>query len=101
MAPWVTRGKTGPDASTEPDPFNRRRHGDTREARSARHWRDAEHRRQPRTAESSRGDTVTVRALVSRGVDTPPAVEDITLPDLGPGGVRVKVRAAGVCHSDL
>ncbi|GIJ55154.1 alcohol dehydrogenase catalytic domain-containing protein [Virgisporangium aurantiacum] len=42
-----------------------------------------------------------VRALVSRGVDGPLVVEDITLPDLGPDSVRVRVRAAGVCHSDL
>jgi S-(hydroxymethyl)glutathione dehydrogenase/alcohol dehydrogenase len=42
-----------------------------------------------------------VRALVSRGRDAQPAVEDIQLPALGPGLVRVRVRAAGVCHSDL
>lgn len=44
---------------------------------------------------------MTVRALVSRGVGEPLAVEQINLPDLGPDGVRVRVRAAGVCHSDL
>jgi S-(hydroxymethyl)glutathione dehydrogenase/alcohol dehydrogenase len=44
---------------------------------------------------------VTVRALVSRGVGEPLVVEDINLPGLGPDGVRVKIRAAGVCHSDL
>jgi S-(hydroxymethyl)glutathione dehydrogenase/alcohol dehydrogenase len=39
--------------------------------------------------------------LVSRGRDAPLAVEDIDLPEVGPGLVRVRVRAAGVCHSDL
>jgi S-(hydroxymethyl)glutathione dehydrogenase/alcohol dehydrogenase len=42
-----------------------------------------------------------VRALVSRGVGEALSVEEITLPDLGPDSVRVRVRAAGVCHSDL
>jgi S-(hydroxymethyl)glutathione dehydrogenase/alcohol dehydrogenase len=44
---------------------------------------------------------VTVRALEVRGRDAPLVVEDIELPDLGPGRVRVRIRAAGVCHSDL
>jgi S-(hydroxymethyl)glutathione dehydrogenase / alcohol dehydrogenase len=44
---------------------------------------------------------VTVRALVSRGVGEPLAVEEVALPDPGPDGVRVRIRAAGVCHSDL
>lgn len=30
-----------------------------------------------------------------------PAVAELRLPAIGPGQVRVKVRAAGVCHSDL
>jgi S-(hydroxymethyl)glutathione dehydrogenase/alcohol dehydrogenase len=41
-----------------------------------------------------------VRALLARA----PAslgVEDVRLPDPGPGEVRVTIRAAGVCHSDL
>lgn len=42
-----------------------------------------------------------MRALVARGADQPLTVEDVTLPDPGPGEVRVRVRAAGVCHSDL
>ena len=44
---------------------------------------------------------MSVRALVSRGRGTPLAVEDIELPEVGPGRVRVRIRAAGVCHSDL
>lgn len=42
-----------------------------------------------------------VKALVAFGVDTPPEVVDVTLPALGPGDVRVRIEAAGVCHSDL
>jgi S-(hydroxymethyl)glutathione dehydrogenase/alcohol dehydrogenase len=30
-----------------------------------------------------------------------PAVTELRLPEIGPGQVRVRVRAAGVCHSDL
>ncbi|OJF12978.1 alcohol dehydrogenase [Couchioplanes caeruleus subsp. caeruleus] len=30
-----------------------------------------------------------------------PTVEEIHLPEIGPGQVRVRIRAAGVCHSDL
>jgi len=44
---------------------------------------------------------MSVKALVSRGRDTPLAVEDVELPEFGPGRVRVRIRAAGVCHSDL
>jgi len=42
-----------------------------------------------------------MRALVVRGVREAPRVEEIDLPGPGPGEVRVDVRAAGVCHSDL
>jgi S-(hydroxymethyl)glutathione dehydrogenase/alcohol dehydrogenase len=42
-----------------------------------------------------------VRALVARAVGTDPRIEDILLPDPGPGQVRVRIRAAGICHSDL
>jgi S-(hydroxymethyl)glutathione dehydrogenase/alcohol dehydrogenase len=41
------------------------------------------------------------RALLARGVDAPLRVEDVVLPVLGTTDVRVRVRAAGVCHSDL
>lgn len=43
----------------------------------------------------------TVRALVARGVGLPPRVELIELPPPGPGQARVRIRAVGVCHSDL
>ncbi|MFX0592717.1 alcohol dehydrogenase catalytic domain-containing protein [Melissospora conviva] len=41
-----------------------------------------------------------IDALVARA-DGGLAVEPIRLPALGPGDVRVRIRAAGVCHSDL
>jgi S-(hydroxymethyl)glutathione dehydrogenase/alcohol dehydrogenase len=43
----------------------------------------------------------TVRAAVLREVGAPFVVEDITLEPVGPGDVRVRMGASGVCHSDL
>ncbi|APU14772.1 MULTISPECIES: alcohol dehydrogenase catalytic domain-containing protein [Actinoalloteichus] len=43
----------------------------------------------------------TVSALLARRADLSPTVEQVRLPDPGPGEVRVRIRAAGVCHSDL
>ncbi|MEV4704050.1 alcohol dehydrogenase catalytic domain-containing protein [Actinoplanes sp. NPDC049316] len=45
--------------------------------------------------------TAYVRALVVREPAAAPTVEEIRLPEVGPGQVRVRIRAAGVCHSDL
>jgi S-(hydroxymethyl)glutathione dehydrogenase/alcohol dehydrogenase len=42
-----------------------------------------------------------VKALVARGVGQDLSVEDVDLPATGAGQVRVRIRAAGVCHSDL
>ncbi|MDF4249700.1 zinc-binding dehydrogenase [Streptomyces sp. WMMB303] len=42
-----------------------------------------------------------VRALVLPAVSAPLEVTSIVLPDPGPGQVRVRLAAAGVCHSDL
>ncbi|MFC0033747.1 alcohol dehydrogenase catalytic domain-containing protein [Micromonospora chaiyaphumensis] len=42
-----------------------------------------------------------MRALVVRGRGATPAVEDVRLPAPGPGELRVRIRAAGICHSDL
>ena len=42
-----------------------------------------------------------MRALVVRGRDATPAVEEVRLPAPGPGELRVRIRAAGLCHSDL
>ena len=41
------------------------------------------------------------RGAVIRGENGSIAVEEYQLPGLGPGDVRVRIRAAGVCHSDL
>ncbi|MGA4842932.1 Zn-dependent alcohol dehydrogenase [Streptomyces sp. G45] len=42
-----------------------------------------------------------VRAAVLPAVGSPLEVTEIDLPEPGPGQVRVKLAAAGVCHSDL
>jgi S-(hydroxymethyl)glutathione dehydrogenase / alcohol dehydrogenase len=42
-----------------------------------------------------------VRAAVLREPGTPLRIEDVVLPEPGPGQVRVRLAAAGVCHSDL
>jgi len=42
-----------------------------------------------------------VRAAVLPEVGAPLEITDIDLPDPGPGQVRVRLAAAGVCHSDL
>ncbi|NYH46297.1 S-(hydroxymethyl)glutathione dehydrogenase/alcohol dehydrogenase [Micromonospora jinlongensis] len=47
------------------------------------------------------GAPVTVRALVARGAGAELRIEQVRLPAPGPGEVRVTIRAAGVCHSDL
>ena len=45
--------------------------------------------------------STTVQAAVFDGVDAAPRIREIILPDPGPGQVRVRLCAAGVCHSDL
>ncbi|MFC4147141.1 zinc-binding dehydrogenase [Micromonospora mangrovi] len=42
-----------------------------------------------------------MRALVSRGPGAPLRVEQVRLPAPGPGELRIRIRAAGICHSDL
>ncbi|MBA0050594.1 alcohol dehydrogenase [Streptomyces sp. AJS327] len=42
-----------------------------------------------------------VRAAVLPAVSAPLDIVEIALPDPGPGEVRVRLAAAGVCHSDL
>jgi S-(hydroxymethyl)glutathione dehydrogenase/alcohol dehydrogenase len=41
-----------------------------------------------------------VKAAVYRGDAGPPAIEDVTLRDPGPGEVVIAIKAAGLCHSD-
>ncbi|MBH5334112.1 Zn-dependent alcohol dehydrogenase [Streptomyces pactum] len=42
-----------------------------------------------------------VRAAVLPAVNAPLRIADIVLPEPGPGQVRIRLVAAGVCHSDL
>ncbi|WP_210586432.1 Zn-dependent alcohol dehydrogenase [Streptomyces sp. GESEQ-35] len=42
-----------------------------------------------------------VRAAVLPAIGSPLEITEIDLPDPGPGGIRVRLAAAGVCHSDL
>lgn len=44
---------------------------------------------------------MAVRAAVLPAVSAPLEITEIELPDPGPGQVRVRLAAAGVCHSDL
>jgi S-(hydroxymethyl)mycothiol dehydrogenase len=42
-----------------------------------------------------------VRGVVSRAKGEPVTLESVVVPEPGPGEVRVKVQACGVCHTDL
>ncbi|WP_406009858.1 Zn-dependent alcohol dehydrogenase [Streptomyces sp. NBC_00637] len=44
---------------------------------------------------------MAVRAAVLPAIGAPLEIREIDLPDPGPGQVRVRLAAAGVCHSDL
>ncbi|HEY7105868.1 MAG TPA: S-(hydroxymethyl)mycothiol dehydrogenase [Acidimicrobiia bacterium] len=43
----------------------------------------------------------TVRGVVSLAKGAPVEIREIVVPDPGPGEVRVRVQACGVCHTDL
>jgi propanol-preferring alcohol dehydrogenase len=43
----------------------------------------------------------TMKAAVVRSFGSPLAIEDVPVPQPGPGKVFVKVKACGVCHTDL
>ncbi|MEV6629534.1 zinc-binding dehydrogenase [Actinoplanes sp. NPDC051470] len=45
--------------------------------------------------------TARVSAVVVRAAGASPELAELLLPEVGPGQVRVAIRAAGVCHSDL
>ena len=45
--------------------------------------------------------TETVRALVLERLGGVPRVESVAVPDPDPGEVRIKMLAAGVCHTDI
>jgi S-(hydroxymethyl)mycothiol dehydrogenase len=43
----------------------------------------------------------TVRGVVARSKGAPVTVENIVIPDVGPGEAVVAIQACGVCHTDL
>lgn len=45
--------------------------------------------------------TTTIQAAVLPEPNAPLTVTEVVLPDVGPGQIRVRLAAAGVCHSDL
>ena len=45
--------------------------------------------------------TSTCEAAVLHGADRPVSIEEAKVRDPGPGEVRVAIKAAGLCHSDL
>ncbi|MEO6821731.1 MAG: S-(hydroxymethyl)mycothiol dehydrogenase [Candidatus Nanopelagicales bacterium] len=45
--------------------------------------------------------SVKVQGVVARAKGLPVTLETIVVPDPGPGEVRVRVQACGVCHTDL
>ena len=47
------------------------------------------------------GQPIRTRGVVFRGAGTPARIEDLTLDSPKRGEVRVRMAAAGVCHSDL
>ncbi|HZL05935.1 MAG TPA: alcohol dehydrogenase catalytic domain-containing protein, partial [Coriobacteriia bacterium] len=53
---------------------------------------------QPHTSEAP---PTTYRAAVVHDFESPLAVEQVPMPELGLGQVRVKVEACGLCHTDI
>jgi propanol-preferring alcohol dehydrogenase len=53
---------------------------------------------QPQT---SKAPPTTYRAAVVHDFSSPLSVEQVPMPELGPGQVRVKVEACGLCHTDI
>ena len=53
---------------------------------------------EPRTTEAA---STTYRAAVVHDFGSPLTVEQVSMPELGPGQVRVKVEACGLCHTDI
>lgn len=44
---------------------------------------------------------LTARGVIARAAGQPVAIEEVRVADPGPGEVRLRLLAAGVCHSDL
>ena len=53
---------------------------------------------EPTTSEAA---PTTYRAAVVHDFGSPLTVEQVPMPKLGPGQVRVKVEACGLCHTDI
>jgi D-arabinose 1-dehydrogenase-like Zn-dependent alcohol dehydrogenase len=53
---------------------------------------------EPQTSEAP---PTSYRAAVVHDFESPLTVEQVPMPELGPGQVRVKVEACGLCHTDL
>ncbi len=70
-------------------------------------WYDARHRTGIRLWDSHFGEggltgmASTVRGVVARAKGAPVTLEEIVVPDPGPGEAVVAVKACGVCHTDL
>ena len=45
--------------------------------------------------------TRTMRAAVVRAFGQPLTIEEMPIPEPGPGEVLVRIEASGVCHTDL
>lgn len=45
--------------------------------------------------------TATMKAAVVREFGKPLAIEEVPIPEPGPGQVLIKYEATGVCHTDL
>lgn len=43
----------------------------------------------------------TMKAAVVRAFGQPLSIEEVPVPDVVPGSIRVKIEASGVCHTDL
>src|SRR5437868_5000356 len=93
----VTRvGITGPIL---PSPTHRNRQGRVRAARSHPH---ADYRRPVRTVTHSGGRAVKAVRVVRHGAPTDALeVQDIPVPDVGPGEVRIAVSAASLNFGDI
>ena len=52
-------------------------------------------------SQPSEAPPTTYRAAVVREFGSPLTVEQVPMPELGPGQVRVKVECSGLCHTDI
>ena len=45
--------------------------------------------------------TQTMKAAVVRQFRAPLSIDEVPVPQVGPGQILVKIEASGVCHTDL